>query len=108
MNNIQSSPSFTSTIIPPKAAKSFGKFVDELDRYFEVKGLNGSAEKMRSQINLGQTAIGFSKDGIVVVGKDKSADNFIYRTLKGINKDVEFINDAPEIKVDGPVFDFTV
>lgn len=108
MNNIQSRPSFTSTIIPKASVKNYGKFVDALESSFEIKGLGASIESMRNQMNLGQAGFGFYKGGMVIVGKDKSADNFIYRTVKAIDKDVKFIDDAPEIKSDIPPIDFTV
>ncbi|MCR5265663.1 MAG: hypothetical protein K6E29_03610 [Cyanobacteria bacterium RUI128] len=107
MNNIQSRPSFTSTIIPKASMKNCGKFVDALESSFELKGLGASVENIRNQMTLGQAGFGFCKDGMVVVGKDKSADNFIFRTIKAIDKDVKFIDDAPEMKSDIPPIDFT-
>lgn len=108
MNNIQSTPAFTSTIIPNQAMKNMGKFVDQLNSCFEVKGIVGSAQKVRNSINLGQAGVTPSKEGFIVVGKDKSADNFIFRRLKEIDKNVKYIDDAPEMKSDASTIDFSI
>ena len=104
MNTVQSHTSFTSTILPVSKGKS-GKVINELSKYFEVKGLGGSAAAMRDSINLGQAGVGFGKDGMVFVGKEKSADNFIHRVIKNIDSNAKFVDDAPEIKVEVPVFE---
>lgn len=108
MNNIQSRPAFTSTVIPNQPMKNAEKYVNQINRYFDVKGIFGSPEKVRKSIDLGQAGVTASKEGLVVVGKDKAADNFIFRRLKEIDKNVKYIDDAPEIKSDAQVFDFSV
>ena len=52
MNSIKSQPTFTSTIIPKQAMKNFGKFTEELNKSFELKGMGGSVESIRSKLIL--------------------------------------------------------
>ena len=105
MNNVQSHTSFTSTVLPITKGKSGSKVINELSRYFELKGLGGSASVMRDSISLGQTGVGCSKDGMLFVGKEKSADQFIHRVIKQFDSNAKYIDDAPEMKVDGPVLE---
>ena len=108
MNNIKSQPAFTSTVVPRQAMKNFGKFTDDLEKSFELKGLGGSIDSIRTRISLGQAGVG-SKDGnFVFVGKDKAADNFIYRRLRDIDDSVKYIDDAPELKSDPNAIAFEI
>ena len=78
------------------------KVIDTLNDYFEVKGFGKeTASVLREKISGVQAAVGFDKKGLLVVGKDKSADNFIGRVLKEIDPDVKYVDDAPEMKFDG-------
>ena len=108
MNNISSSTNFTSTIIPKASFSNLNKYTTEIGKYFEVRGFGGDIEKVRNKINLGQAGVGLGKDGIFIVGKEKSADNFIYRTVKSLDGNAKYIDDAPELKCDSPTIDFTI
>lgn len=108
MNSIKSQPTFTSTIIPKQAMKNFGKFTEELNKSFELKGMGGSVESIRSKIDFGQAGVGFVKDEVAFIGKDKSADNFIFRRLSNIDKNVKYIDDAPELKPDSDAIEFSI
>lgn len=109
INQTNSQPNFTSSIIPYKSQKSLNDYVSKLNKYFDVKGFgNESPKALREKIDYSQAAIGFSKDGLVVVGKDNSADNFIGRILKKVDPDVKFIDDAPIEESNGPVIDLTI
>lgn len=106
VSRTNSQQNFTSTLIPYSSKKLVHTYLEPLNQYFIVRGFgNESVEALRNKINLSQAAIGFRDDGLIVVGKEKSADNFIGRILKKVDSDVKYVDDAPEMKVDGPVLD---
>lgn len=109
VNRTNSQPNFTSSIIPYTSTKPLSHYFKTLDKYFTLKGFGKeSPEALREKIDFSQAAIGFDKKGMLVVGKDKSDDRFIGRVLKEIDPDVKFIDDAPEIEIDGPVIDLFI
>ena len=102
ISNNNSQPQFTSSIIPYSSRKPLNTYLKPLNDYFEVKGFGKeTASVLREKISGAQAAVGFDKKGLLVVGKDKSADNFIGRVLKEIDPAVKYVDDAPEMKFDG-------
>lgn len=106
VSRTNSQQNFTSTLIPYASKKPVSFYLSPLKDFFELKVFGKeSPEALRDKIKLSQAAIGFNKDGLLVVGKDRGADNFIGRILKKVDSDVKYVDDAPEMKVDGPVLD---
>ena len=108
--NLNSQPSFTSSIIPLKTNnRNISDYFKPLDQYFECKAFNReSVKELVDKIDLNQAGIAFHDEGLLVVGKDKSADNFIGRLLKKIDSNVKYTDDVPELKLDGPVIDLEI
>lgn len=109
-NNMQIQPSFTSTFIPTKNnTRKVTEYLEPLNNYFECKGFSFKTTKDAiDKINLGQAAIDIKNGGMVVVGKDKSADTFINRVLKKVDPNVKFTDDVPEVKIEGEAIDLTI
>lgn len=101
INNVNSQPNFTSTKIFTKGVdRAVSDYTNVLNKYFtEVKGFgNVSVQKARNLIAPNQAALVYSKDaGLAVVTKEKSIDQFIFNQLRKVDKNVEFIDDAPEV-----------
>lgn len=103
-------PHFTSTFVPKHAKLPLHKAAEELSKYFEVKGFGNdlSPAKIRKNIDLSQAGISMHKDGFVVAGKDREADEFIARTLRKDNLFVTYKQDTPETIFDDNVIDLTI
>lgn len=103
-------PNFTSTFVPKYAKMPLQKASEELSKYFEVKGFgnNLSPAKIREKIDLSQAGISMQKDGFIVAGKDREADEFIARTLRKDNLFVTYKQDTPETIFDDNVIDLTI
>ncbi len=105
-NNTQ--PNFTSSYV--KTSKmALSKLTDSIDPYFELKGYaNMTTDKIRNAIKLNQAGIGIQDKGLVIVGKDREADEFISRMLTKANIDHKYVEDTPVTKFDGPTIDLTI
>lgn len=102
INNVNSQPNFTSTKIFTKGVnRAVSDYTNVLNKYFvEVKGFgNVSVEKARNLINHNQAALVYSKEAgsLAVVTKEKDIDKFIFNQLRKVDKNVEFVDDAPEL-----------
>lgn len=102
INNVTSQPNFTSTKIFTKGVnRAMSDYTNVLNKYFtEVKGFgNISVNKARNLIAPNQAALVYSKESgsLAVVTKEKGVDKFIFNQLRKVDKNVEFIDDAPEI-----------
>lgn len=96
---------FTSTLVP-YSNKPFAKIVDSVSDCFQLRGYgNLNAKGIRDKIHLGQAGIGLDKEGLLFVGKDREADEFIARQLKKVEPDAKYVQDTPETVFDGPVID---
>ena len=103
INRTNSQQNFTSTLIPYASKKPVSFYLSPLKDFFELKGFGKeSPEALRDKIKLSQAAIGFNKDGLLVVGKDRGADNFIGRILQKLDSNVKHVDDAPELEINGP------
>lgn len=104
INNVNSQQNFTSAFIP-KSNKAVSTYTDALTKYFELKGFGKiSNEAARDKISLNQAAVTLSDGGLTILGKDKSADNFIGKMLKLVDNNIKYVDDAPEFKSDMPTF----
>lgn len=107
INKVNSQTNFTSTKIFTKGVnRALSDYTNVLNKYFtEVKGFgNVSVQNARNLIAPNQAALVYSKDAgsLAVVTKEKDIDKFIFNQLRKIDKNVEFIDDAPEIASNMP------
>ena len=109
MNNIQSQPTFTGTLLR-NSKLSMVELEKRLNKHFDIKPIWSKANPYDT---LETTQAGFqaSRDGYKIVGKDELADKFIYRLLRKVDKDVEYVaEDYPlEARIDKKIktIDFT-
>lgn len=103
-------PNFTSTFVPKTAKTTLKTAAETLNHYFTVKGFGGnmSIQRIRDRIALDQAGIRLEKDGFTVIGKDREADEFIARTLRKDDLFINYTQDTPETKFEGPIFDLTI
>lgn len=105
-NNYQ--PNFTSTYIPNLSKFNMMDAAAKLEPYFTVKAFGKTTpSKVRERIDYGQAAIGLDEKNSswFVTAKDREADEFIARQLRPEDIHINYIQDTPETKFDGPVFD---
>lgn len=111
IGSVNNCPSFGSTRIPYKEVP-ISKYLEPLNKYFEVKGFNlMKPQEAADKLDFGKAACMCDKDAMVIVGKDGGqggADTFIGRLLKKIDPDVEYIDDVKPVEIDGPSFDLTI
>lgn len=109
INNVGATPSFGSTRLPIDSTDVF-KYLKPLNQYFEVKGFAGNkaAQEYADQIDFGKAAFVMGDKEAMVIGKDDSADKFIFRLLKKINPEAKYVDDIKPIKTDTPIIDLEV
>lgn len=111
INNVKSCPNFGSTRIPYKDVP-VAKYLEPLNKYFEVKGFNlMKPQEAADRLDFGKAAAMMDKDAMIIVGKDGGpggADTFIGRLLKKIDPDVKYIDDVKPVEIDGQVIDLNI
>ena len=89
MNNIQTSPSFGSTIINKMTEKQVAQ---ALKGHYDIKPLWTS--KGANTLKHTQAGIKSSGEDIVILGKDKIEDMNIFNLLKETDSSLEYIDDV--------------
>ena len=107
INKVSNQQNFTSTFIPYKS--NIKLTAGNLDKYFELKGFGKLLpDEIRAKINLNQVGIGHDEKGLIIVGKDREADNFIGRIMKKEHPSITHIEDTPETVFDGQIIDMMI
>ena len=109
MNIRQNNVSFSATYVPFKQNKSFDKVIESIEPYFELRGFGISkAESIRNKISLSQAGIGLNEEGLVLVGKDREADEFISRMIDKNNVKSKYVEDTPVTDFKDGVIDLLI